>query len=358
MNNQQQIKEKIREHQNIKLIPHPDFPKDSFPATLSLFYSLRDLNKNVNLIPEKYPQKFSFLIRENFYAQGNFLVSVDQKDSNISRIFYQKNEDSLQLYLKTKKGNIKKEDIELFPLNPSSLALSLGISDFDQLNLFADEKIKKRNVINIDNKENNKKYGRVNLIKPSSFSELSFDLLTSIKNIQDKDTIDSLLAGMTEHIFHPQSPLQIKTIRKMATLIEKTNFERISKELHIFPEKPKMRLFKKSLEKLKINKKLRFNTLNLTEKDFKETETNSSLLPWIFKKLVKEMFPKKTFLCFFKPFSSQKQAFFSSPYEKVLKEVSTLFDGKVKRKKLIFYPQRNLQQTKEKIKEIIKTHGC
>ncbi len=57
------VKKVIEKSRNIGLCCSPDFRKDTFPATLALFYTLKKLGKNVNFLNKEYPLKFNFLIK-------------------------------------------------------------------------------------------------------------------------------------------------------------------------------------------------------------------------------------------------------------------------------------------------------
>jgi len=81
----------ITDIQDIAILPSPEFISDSFPASLALFYSLKKLGKNVNLISQNYPEKYNFLVKEKLQPQkADFLIAINQDNIDISQVSYEK----------------------------------------------------------------------------------------------------------------------------------------------------------------------------------------------------------------------------------------------------------------------------
>ena len=58
----EEIKKIITEAKNICVIPSKENGSESVLSALALFYTLKELDKNVNLIIEHFPEKFNFLV--------------------------------------------------------------------------------------------------------------------------------------------------------------------------------------------------------------------------------------------------------------------------------------------------------
>ena len=199
----EQAKQLIRESKNIYVIPAQTNEPESITGALALFYTLKELNKNVNLIIEELPEKFKFLVPSLDFISfpKNFVISIPQKIANISQIYYEKNEEALKVHLTLDKGHIKKADISFYFSEPRpDLIITLGIQDFkvqllDRLDSFGF--LMNSPILNIDNKQENKNFGKINLIKDYSFSEI---LITLIKLINEdlikKETANCLLTGL------------------------------------------------------------------------------------------------------------------------------------------------------------------
>ena len=206
----EQAKQVIGEAKNIYIIPSQINEPESIAGALALFYTLKELNKNVNLIIEDLPEKFKFLVPSlDFIAYPkNLVISIHRKIADISQIYYEKNDDALKIHLTLDKGNIKKENISFYFSEPRpDLIITLGIQDFkvqlleklDSFGFLIDSPI-----LNIDtlallneNTKENKNFGKVNLIKNCSFSEIVIDIIRLINEGSiKKETANCLLAGL------------------------------------------------------------------------------------------------------------------------------------------------------------------
>jgi len=209
MTDLEQAKQLIGEAKNIYIIPS-EVINESIASALALFYTLKELNKNVNLIIEDLPENFKFLIPSLDFISypKNFVISIPKKSANVSQIYYEKNDEALKIHLTLDKGIIKKENISFyFSETKPDLIITLGIQDFkvqlleklDSFGFLMDSPI-----INIDtltsfsaSSKENKNFGKVNLVKDCSFAEIIIDIIKLINegNIK-KETANCLLAGL------------------------------------------------------------------------------------------------------------------------------------------------------------------
>src|SRR3989338_6090928 len=195
------VKQLIGEAKNICVIPSQTNEPESLTAALALFYILKELHKNVNLIIQDFPEKLNFLVPSLDFITSpkNFVISIPKSVAEVSQIYYEKNEENLKIHLTVDKGRIKKEDVLFyFSSAKPDLVITLGIKDLesqlkDQLDSFGF--ILDTPILNIDTKtENdtdnqeslgeanneNKKFGRVDLVEKKSISEIIFTLAKSI----------------------------------------------------------------------------------------------------------------------------------------------------------------------------------
>ena len=234
-------KKLISEAKNICLIPSQTNEPESLAATLALFYTLRQLGKNVNLIVQDVPEKLAFLIPPlDFISQPkNFVISIPRNIADVSQVYYEKNEDNLKIHLTINSGNIKKDNISFYFTNTKPDAtITLGIQNFqrelearlDSFGFILDSPI-----INIDsitspainNGQENTKFGKINIIKEKSLSQITLDIIQSLgENLVDKNTANCLLTGLTLHYENFQNPKTAPEIFELCAYLMKQGADR------------------------------------------------------------------------------------------------------------------------------------
>jgi len=192
----QETKKLITESKNIYLITSQE--PEAITSTLALFYTLKDLGKNVNLILESLPENLKFLSPTLDFISypKNFVLSIPNTVAQISQIHYEKNSDALKIHLTLESGNIKKDNISFyFSEAKPDLIITVGINDYqkelsEKLNSFGF--LLESPIVDIGNSQDNKKFGKINLISDSSISETIFGLAENLK----KEPAQCLLAGL------------------------------------------------------------------------------------------------------------------------------------------------------------------
>jgi len=204
-----EAKQIITEAKNIYLIPSEE--PEAIALTLALFYTLKELGKNVNLIidplTDGLPENLKFLTPSADFISSpkNFVISIPNKVAQISQISYEKNDDALKIHLTIENGNIKKDNIAFyFSETKPDLIITLGIKDYSEelsgkLNSFGF--LLDSPILNIDTLANsvqvNKKFGKINLLGESSLTEIIFSLLKNINNAPiKKELATCLLTGL------------------------------------------------------------------------------------------------------------------------------------------------------------------
>jgi nanoRNase/pAp phosphatase (c-di-AMP/oligoRNAs hydrolase) len=361
MEDVKKIKKIIEKAENVTILPSPDFRKDILPASLALFYSLKELGKNVNLLAKECPVKFKFLAKKEKvrFPEADFLISVKEAGTKITQLFYEKTENGLALYLKTNGGELKKENITLQPLGLGELVITLGVESLKKIEKFLKEKPKF--LINIDNQLENENYGDINIIEVSSpsLSEIVFDVICQIEEkLLDKEVSNCLLCGIIEGTSNFQDPkLSSQTFQKASILIEKgASFGEIVSKLYGLESESSLRLFGKVLSKINVSQDKNFGWVLLEEEDFSQTNSSPSNLRFTLEKLNSSFFPFQNFLCLWESKNSPSffRGVFYSPNKKLIEKISKEFGGIQKGNGVLFViggldPGR----TKDKILEII-----
>jgi len=209
--NTEEIKQILLDSKNVYIIPSQE-PEVEVSA-LALFYTLKELGKNVNLIVEELPENLKFLSPSLDYISypKNFVVSIPNRIAGISQIYYEKSDSDLKIHLTLEKGGLKKDDISFYFSEPKpDVIITLGVKDYEEqlkskLNSFGF--LLDSPIINIDsltladiNGQSNKNFGKINLIESTSLPEI---ILNLIKDFNDgfikKEIADCLLSGLIIH---------------------------------------------------------------------------------------------------------------------------------------------------------------
>jgi len=201
--NYEEAKKLISEAKNICLLPSENEP-ESLTSLLALFYTLRELGKNVNVIFENFPENLNFLIPsiDAMSTPKNFVISIPRSTANVSQIYYEKTDESLNIHLTTDTGNIKKENISFyFKEAKPDLIITLKIRDFRE---YLESKLDSFGfllgspILNIDNSQENSRFGQIDIIEQKSLSEIIMELIKSIdENLINRNIANCLLSGLT-----------------------------------------------------------------------------------------------------------------------------------------------------------------
>lgn len=223
----EEVRKLISEAKNICLIPNENEP-ESLSASLALFYTLRELGKNVNLISEKFPENLSFLVPSVDFISSpkNFVISIPRSTTDVSQIYYEKTDENLKIHLTTDKGQLKKENISFyFQEAKPDLIITLKILDFKKYlenNLDSFGFLLGSPILNIDNNLENSKFGQENLVQDKSLAEIILDLTNYIGgNLVKKDNANCLLTGLMVYYDNFKSQKTTSEVFKIsASLIE------------------------------------------------------------------------------------------------------------------------------------------
>jgi len=129
MENITETKQLISDSKNIYLITSQE--PEAITSTLALFYTLKDLGKNVNLVIDALPENLKFLAPSLDFISypKNFVVSIPNSVAQISQIYYEKDSAALKIHLTLEGGNIKKDNISFyFSESKPDLIITVGIA--------------------------------------------------------------------------------------------------------------------------------------------------------------------------------------------------------------------------------------
>jgi len=195
----------INESKSIYLIPSKE--PEAIASSLALFYTLKELGKNVNLVIDEFPENLKFLSPSLDFISypKNFVISVPSTTAQISQIYYEKNAEGLKIHLNLDSGNIKKDDLSFYFAEPKpDLIITVGIKDYtkelsEKLNSFGF--LLESPILNVDGgiaaQTENKKFGKINIIENTSLSEAVLNLIKDIHSNQSRqEVLNCLLAGI------------------------------------------------------------------------------------------------------------------------------------------------------------------
>ena len=324
MENYEQAKKLIQESKSIHILPAQNLRADSFSASVALFYALKKLDKKVDLILDNIPSELRFL-SQSFQRNSSlqdFTISIKEKETKVSQVSYEKIENELKIHLKTSDGRmIRKEDVyfendnfvqdKLF--SDSDLLITLGVKSFTEIednfqNNFS-------NILNIDNQIENTEFGGINL----------------------KERPDIMLSDI---------------IVKLLRTIRQDDYEKNN-----YLESPQSFLFEKILKKIKIKGKENIACIILENKDFEETNSQSSDLPFSLTKLKNEFPAIKDFLILWqeKDFPIITKCIFYSPNNILGEKILERFEGEQKGNGILFFVREEyIPEARDKILKIIE----
>lgn len=361
MDNLKKTRKIIEKYQNINLLPNPELEKDSFSAALALFYALKKLGKNVNLLTKKTSETFGFLINEKPVTsqEADFRISIRETGAKLSNLFYEKTTRGINLFLKTEGGTLTKEDISFEKLSNGIALITIGINSFKDTQSFIDKE--PDCIINIDNNLSNENFGHANIIESTSttLSEVVLHIISFLsENLFDKEISTPLLAGIIHESFTMRNAkLNPQTFEKIGFLVEQgADLKTISNKLCGETEESKIHLFGKILTKTHFSNDSNLGWVLLNKNDFSKTNSGSKDLKFTLEKIDQNLFPFQNFLILWEHHNSPIyiKGVFYSPNNVLTEKLATKLLGQKKGKCVLFkLNNTNLQIAKDKILNLI-----
>jgi nanoRNase/pAp phosphatase (c-di-AMP/oligoRNAs hydrolase) len=232
MENFTETKQLIADSKNIYIIPSQS--PEAITSALALFYTLKNLSKNVNMVIDALPENLKFLSPSLDFISypKNFVISVPNNIAQVSQIYYEKNNDALKIHLTVENGNIKKDNISFyFSDTKPDVIITVGIKDYskellDSLNSFGF--LLDSPILNIDCSQDlpgqtgNKKFGKINLLKDNSLTEIIFTLIKEANQESiKKEAAVCLLSGLVIYTENFRNKLTAEIFQIASDLMKK-----------------------------------------------------------------------------------------------------------------------------------------
>ena len=229
MENTQETKQLILDAKNIYIIPSQE--PEAIASTLALFYTLKELGKNVNLLVENLQENLKFLTPSLDFISypKNFVISIPNNIAKISQIYYEKNDQALKIHLTVENGNIKKEGISYYYSETKpDLIITVGIKDYSEqlagrLNSFGfllDSTILNIDTSLTDTVQANKKFGKINLIENVSLAEILYNLAKTLGVNVSKNLANCLLTGLILYTNNFKDKVTAEIFEQAASLMK------------------------------------------------------------------------------------------------------------------------------------------
>jgi len=204
MENFIEAKQLISDSKNIYVVCSET--SEAVSSVLALFYTLKNLGKNVNLIMDPpaggLPENLKFLSPSLDFISypKNLVISIPDSVAKISQIYYEKNDQTFKIHLGLASGNVKKDNVSFYYAEAKpDLIITVGIKDYlgaldeklDSFGFLLDSTI-----LNIDNSKDNKNFGKINLVGEIPLSEIIFNLTESNPPASGKESATCLLTSL------------------------------------------------------------------------------------------------------------------------------------------------------------------
>lgn len=369
-----QAQKLIENSQNIILLPSAEAQGDSFGAAIALFFTLKKLGKNVNLLPDVIPEKFQFLT-SNKEPLKDFIISIDISENEIAKLRYEKNERSLKIYLTPKNSPLQSSHISFLnketddiikngqqAVKEPDLAIIIGAYSLECLGDYFRKNadlLSQISILNIDNQPFNENFGDINIIDiTSALSEIIFSLLKIIDNPIDQKTASALLTGIiwaSQNFRNPKT--KPKTFKAAVSLIESgADHQNIIHHLYRQKEISQIKLLGRILERLSLNEEKQACLVSLTKNDFTECRATSKDLSFSIEELKLNFRYLPNLLVLWESHASPIviKGLFNSPNQSLVRKILENFEGVSRGSSSLFIVRESsLRAAQEKILALI-----
>lgn len=230
-----QIKDSIDQATSIGIAAPKNPSLDEMAASLGLYLLLKNANKNVSIAAPNDPLvEVSSLVGIDKVQKslsgsggtGDLTVSFPYTEGEIEKVSYTQEEGYLNIIVKAGEQGLSfdEKDVEFKRGGGQlDLVLTVGVAQLSDLDPVFDTQNPDTKIINIDNKEENGRYGDINLVssKLSSLSEGIADLALALGMHIDQDSAQNLLRGITFATSNFQAANTSSLAFEMAALLMK-----------------------------------------------------------------------------------------------------------------------------------------
>ncbi|MFA5249303.1 MAG: hypothetical protein WC397_02070 [Candidatus Paceibacterota bacterium] len=364
------IKEAVRAAGEISILTSKNPSRDATGAALALFFSLKNIDKLVNLpTVSQIPQELDEPGQKN--EKKTFLISLAKE---ISEIYYEKKDGRVNLYLKPKSGEIGPKDLSFKtvfdrPENDrqkeptgkrSDLIIAVGLPSFQEIEEIIEESPGKYSldikIINLDNSKANQRYADFNLVKdfPSLSQVCAYFLKNTDADLVGKDAADSLIYGIKDPETLGIAP---RDLPFLGWLMKNGGDPNLMLDEKLQTPSAGHRLLAQALQKIEAFDQDLYSCL-LTKEDFKAAQASSKDIGFAIEEL-KARFKAPSCLILWESGSSLGRkkiiGVFYSDKEQTVKKLGQLFNGQVKGNGVLFSAKASdLKSAQKEILDLVK----
>jgi nanoRNase/pAp phosphatase (c-di-AMP/oligoRNAs hydrolase) len=354
-----QAKKLIDSARNVLILTSRNPGVDDLGSALSLSYTLNNRGKIVNFFPKEVPKKYSPLFPPKAIPE-KFVISI--RDKEISELYYEKENQILNIFLSPKDDKIEKQDIRFTAPQgggaanqESDLLVAIGIERLEQLGSFYEKNFKlfyQTPILNIDNRPLNNKFGNINLIfEDLPIAVTSAKLINSFNKKSNSSIKTWLLAGIID--FSQRKEINQETLKSIFSLTEADlNYGEIIDFFDLSEKPGQTKLLETALKKLEFRDNQQLPLVCLAKSDFQKSKTRPKDLGFVLEQLINKFFHFPSLLLLWEsgsPDSYIRGVFYSSNKNAVT-EISKRFKGRSKGRGVIFgTKERNMDKAREKV---------
>ncbi|CAN5122433.1 hypothetical protein BH11PAT1_BH11PAT1_2280 [soil metagenome] len=261
----QKIKDVIATADKVGIAVGENPTVDDMAAALSLYLTLTQANKAVSIASPTEPiVELSSLVgidkvQTNFTSNsGDLIVSFPYREGEIEKVSYTIDDEKSLLNIVVKAGEQgltfdQNDVVYTRGTEVPTVLFVIGTPRLTNLGtLFAPDGLKDTQVINIDNKEENQKFGDLVLVSPkfSSVSEQVADLIFALNLPVELDTAQNLLSGISYATNNFQDPKTSYVAFEIAAMLMKRGAQRSMSQVRVTREQAPKRDFSQFLPNL------------------------------------------------------------------------------------------------------------
>jgi nanoRNase/pAp phosphatase (c-di-AMP/oligoRNAs hydrolase) len=207
--NFQSVQENLNSAKDILVLIKANPNLDQVAAGLGLYLSLKKQDRNVVIgCPTSMTVAFNRLIGVNKISSSlgnrNLIISFDYIEESIEKVSYNIEDNKFNIVIEPKSDfpTIDSQQVNFnYSGTRADLIFVIGAQQLDDLqNFYTQNKqvFEQAATVNIDNKTNNKQFGKINLIKTEAvaISEIMASMIKSLGMPADEDVVTNLYAGI------------------------------------------------------------------------------------------------------------------------------------------------------------------
>lgn len=289
---QKNIIELIKRSEKILVLPSTPVDGDAVGSAMSLYMSLRKLNKSVTVVcAEEVPDTLSFLpntqvIGDKLLSSKDFIVTLDTRKVKVGQIKSNIEENKVNIIITPKEGRFTEELVTFKEgMAEYDLIITVDTAELSQLRGVYEENTDMFHdipVINIDHHISNEHYGKINYvdIMSASATELLLPLFEKMEEefeveLIDEDVATLLLAGIiTDTGSFQNSNTTPKAFAHAAQLIAYgARQQEIIQHIYKTKQLSQLKLWGRVLSKIQTDEKHKIVWSTVSQQDFKDTES-------------------------------------------------------------------------------------